>query len=158
MRGVMIGLGAALIARFHWVLMVFGVFLVAYRVPDAGEQDGGGGSGPQPGGEGIAAAVSGDIAVSRQSLCGSGGSEASLEALEPGLAATGDAAVAAARPGAWMLTPLAVALVLVEVTDLIFAVDSIPASSRSPPIRSWYSRATSSRSSACDRCISRWRG
>jgi tellurite resistance protein TerC len=29
--------------------------------------------------------------------------------------------------GRWMLTPLAVALVLVETTDLIFAVDSIPA-------------------------------
>lgn len=30
-------------------------------------------------------------------------------------------------PGKWLLTPLAVALILVEVTDLIFAVDSIPA-------------------------------
>jgi tellurite resistance protein TerC len=29
--------------------------------------------------------------------------------------------------GRWMLTPLAVSLVLVETTDLIFAVDSIPA-------------------------------
>ena len=31
------------------------------------------------------------------------------------------------RTGRWVLTPLAVALVLVETTDLIFAVDSIPA-------------------------------
>jgi tellurite resistance protein TerC len=35
--------------------------------------------------------------------------------------------VESAAPGKWLLTPLAVALVLVEVTDLIFAVDSIPA-------------------------------
>jgi tellurite resistance protein TerC len=38
-----------------------------------------------------------------------------------------DAAVARARPGTWMLTPLALALIMVETTDLIFAVDSIPA-------------------------------
>jgi tellurite resistance protein TerC len=38
-----------------------------------------------------------------------------------------DAAVAAARPGRLMLTPLALALVMVEFTDLVFAVDSIPA-------------------------------
>jgi tellurite resistance protein TerC len=35
--------------------------------------------------------------------------------------------VEAAPAGKWLLTPLAVALILVEVTDLIFAVDSIPA-------------------------------
>ena len=32
-----------------------------------------------------------------------------------------------ARPGTLLLTPLALALVMVETTDLIFAVDSIPA-------------------------------
>ena len=31
------------------------------------------------------------------------------------------------RPGMWMMTPLFLALLLVEFTDLIFAVDSIPA-------------------------------
>ena len=35
--------------------------------------------------------------------------------------------VESAPAGKWLLTPLAVALILVEVTDLIFAVDSIPA-------------------------------
>jgi tellurite resistance protein TerC len=38
-----------------------------------------------------------------------------------------DPIVDAAPAGKWLLTPLAVALILVEVTDLIFAVDSIPA-------------------------------
>ena len=35
--------------------------------------------------------------------------------------------VAAAKAGTLMLTPLALVLILVEFTDLIFAVDSIPA-------------------------------
>ena len=38
-----------------------------------------------------------------------------------------DGIVNAARPGTLLLTPLALALVMVETTDLIFAVDSIPA-------------------------------
>src|SRR4029079_7082914 len=32
MRGTMIGVGAALIARFHWILYVFGVFLIVTAV------------------------------------------------------------------------------------------------------------------------------
>jgi len=38
-----------------------------------------------------------------------------------------DPVVVAAPAGKWLITPLAVALVLIEFTDLIFAVDSIPA-------------------------------
>lgn len=38
-----------------------------------------------------------------------------------------DEVVEKARPGTLLLTPLALALVMVETTDLIFAVDSIPA-------------------------------
>jgi hypothetical protein len=38
-----------------------------------------------------------------------------------------DAAVERAVPGTLMLTPLALALILVETTDLIFAADPIPA-------------------------------
>ena len=41
--------------------------------------------------------------------------------------ARSDAAVEKASPGSLRLTPLALALVMVETTDLIFAVDSIPA-------------------------------
>jgi tellurite resistance protein TerC len=55
------------------------------------------------------------------------GTAASREVETPGAAALEDAAVAKARPGTLMLTPLALALVMVETTDLIFAVDSIPA-------------------------------
>jgi len=38
-----------------------------------------------------------------------------------------DEVVRAAKPGTLLLTPLALALVMVETTDVIFAVDSIPA-------------------------------
>ena len=38
-----------------------------------------------------------------------------------------DEIVERARPGTLLLTPLAMALIMVETTDLIFAVDSIPA-------------------------------
>jgi tellurite resistance protein TerC len=55
------------------------------------------------------------------------GSEWSHEAAVPGAERKSDAAVEAAKTGALMLTPLALTLIMVETTDLIFAVDSIPA-------------------------------
>jgi tellurite resistance protein TerC len=55
------------------------------------------------------------------------GSSASHEAETPGARETPDAAVERVRPGTFMFTPLALALVMVETTDVIFAVDSIPA-------------------------------
>ena len=55
------------------------------------------------------------------------GSSWSHEAAVPGEAPKPDAAVDRAKAGALMLTPLALALIMVETTDLIFAVDSIPA-------------------------------
>ena len=55
------------------------------------------------------------------------GSPASSEAETAGAPVKHDAAVARARPGTLMLTPLALALVMVESTDVVFAVDSIPA-------------------------------
>jgi tellurite resistance protein TerC len=45
----------------------------------------------------------------------------------PGAGVEEDPAVDRAREGRWMVTPLALALVMVEATDLVFAVDSIPA-------------------------------
>jgi tellurite resistance protein TerC len=41
--------------------------------------------------------------------------------------AEADRVVDRARPGAWLVTPLFLALLLVEFTDVIFAVDSLPA-------------------------------
>ena len=53
------------------------------------------------------------------------GSPASRESEVPGAVAVADPVVEAARPGTLLLTPLALALIMVETTDLIFAVDSI---------------------------------
>jgi tellurite resistance protein TerC len=55
------------------------------------------------------------------------GSSASHEAETPGATILPDRIVDAAKPGTLMATPLLLSLVMVEVTDLIFAVDSIPA-------------------------------
>ncbi len=55
------------------------------------------------------------------------GSSESKEAAVPGAALEEDTAISRVSPGTWMLTPLALALVMVETTDLVFAVDSIPA-------------------------------
>jgi tellurite resistance protein TerC len=55
------------------------------------------------------------------------GSVASLKAATPGAVVEIDQVVAGARRGALLATPLFLALVMVEFTDLIFAIDSIPA-------------------------------
>jgi len=55
------------------------------------------------------------------------GSAAAKEAPVPGAAVESDRVVESAKAGALLATPLFLALVMVEVTDLIFAVDSIPA-------------------------------
>ena len=55
------------------------------------------------------------------------GSPASREPLAPGAAVEPDPVVDRARAGALLATPLLLALVMVELSDVIFAVDSIPA-------------------------------
>ena len=50
-----------------------------------------------------------------------------LKAATPGAVVEIDQVVAGARRGALLATPLFLALVMVEFTDLIFAIDSIPA-------------------------------
>jgi len=102
MRGTMILLGATLIARYHWILYIFGVFLVYTAIRMLISRDGG----DDPG----------DGFVLRQ-----------LRRAFPITPTYHEQHFAIKQDGKWILTPLAVALVLVETTDLIFAVDSIPA-------------------------------
>jgi len=127
MRGVMIALGAALIAEYHWVLYVFGVFLVITGIKmlilktDATDPN-----------QNIIVRLTRRVfpITSRfhgQHFAVRAGAPASYESEYPGTVALADEAVNQARPGTWMLTPLALALIMVEFTDLIFAVDSIPA-------------------------------
>jgi tellurite resistance protein TerC len=127
LRGVMIALGAKLIAEFHWVLYLFAVFLIFTAIKmlvlKTEHTD------PNknvvvrltrrlfP----VTARFHGEHFIVRA------GTPASYESEIPGALAMPDEVVDKARPGTLLLTPLALALVMVETTDLIFAVDSIPA-------------------------------
>jgi len=102
LRGVMIAVGAALIARFSWMIYVFGGFLILTAVKMALVRGGAVDPGSNP--------------VVRM-----------LKWLMP-IAPSFDGQRFFTRlDGRRAATPLFVVLVLVEFTDLIFAVDSIPA-------------------------------
>ncbi|MEY3142778.1 MAG: hypothetical protein RLY21_1271 [Planctomycetota bacterium] len=126
MRGGMIGLGAGLILRYQWILIVFGGFLVLTALKMAlikGNDD-----------------PSQNIAVR---LCKKflptvdfydGQRFFTRRTVKPTYSrdpATGketqDPAPAGTLSAKWSITPLFLALILVEITDLVFAVDSIPA-------------------------------
>jgi len=103
MRGTMIGLGAQLVSRYHWVLYVFGVFLVYTALKMLWSR-------------------SDDLADPDEALV-----MRLVRRVFPVCRDYRDSRFLVREAGKWMLTPLAVSLVLVETTDLIFAVDSIPA-------------------------------
>ena len=126
MRGVMIAVGAELIARYHWILYVFGAFLLVTAVKMLVIREH---SDPA---QNLVVRLTKRLLPVTDNFHGEhflvrAGSARSRKAAAPGLAARPDAAVDRAVPGTLMLTPLALALILVETTDLIFAVDSIPA-------------------------------
>src|SRR3972149_2929258 len=114
MRAAMIALGARLIAEFHWVLYLFGVFLIFTGIKmltlKADHSD------PNqnilvrltrrffP----VTSRFHGEHFVVRA------GAPASYESEFPGTAALPDDAVNQAQPGTLMLTPLALALIMVE--------------------------------------------
>jgi tellurite resistance protein TerC len=103
MRGTMIGLGAQLVSRYHWVLYLFGLFLVYTALKMLWSKS-------------DEAADPDEALVMRL-----------VRRFLPQCEAYRESRYLVREAGRWMLTPLAVALVLVETTDLIFAVDSIPA-------------------------------
>ncbi|MHC1699022.1 MAG: TerC family protein [Geobacteraceae bacterium] len=127
LRGAMIGAGARLIAEFHWILYLFAVFLIltAFKMLFLKTEH----TDPNrnivvrvtrrlfP----VTARFHGEHFVVRA------GAPASYESEVPGAPTVRDEVVDKARPGTLLLTPLALALIMVETTDLIFAVDSIPA-------------------------------
>ena len=126
MRGVMIAVGAELIARYHWILYVFGVLLLVTAVKMLVIRE------HTDPAQSIAVRWAKRWLPVTDQFHGEhfivrAGSARSRKAAAPGLAPLLDAAVDRAVPGTLMLTPLALALILVETTDLIFAVDSIPA-------------------------------
>ncbi len=130
MRGVMIAVGAALIARFHWILHLFAAFLILTGLKMLLLKPGH----PDPSKNILVRLTRRFWPVTDrfhgQHFFVRAGSNASHEAPVPGALIEPDLAVEhieKTRPGTWMVTPLFLALILVEFTDLIFAVDSIPA-------------------------------
>jgi tellurite resistance protein TerC len=127
MRGAMIAVGAQLIQRFTWIIYVFGAFLILTGIKmlflKADETD--------PNRNVVVRLTRRLLPVTErfhgQHFFVRAGSAASHEAPVPGAAREADRVVDAARPGVLLATPLLLALVMVEVTDVIFAVDSIPA-------------------------------
>jgi tellurite resistance protein TerC len=127
LRGIMIAVGASLIYRFHWILYLFGAFLIVTGVRmlfvkgEATDLD------RNP----LVRWVRRWIPVTAQFHGGHfvvrAGSSDALEPPAPGHHCKRDAVVEGATRGALLLTPLGLALVVIELSDLIFAIDSIPA-------------------------------
>jgi tellurite resistance protein TerC len=127
MRGAMIAVGAQLIVRFSWIIYVFGGFLILTGIKmlllDAKETD------PN---QNIVVRLTRRLFPITSRFHGQhffvrAGSSASHEAAVPGASMEEDPVVDAAEPGTLLATPLFLALVMVEFTDVVFAVDSIPA-------------------------------
>jgi tellurite resistance protein TerC len=102
MRAVFIGLGAALLAKFHWILYVFGAILVFTAVKLL-----------RMGDEGFHPEHNRVYRLFRRVL--------------PAVSEYHGSRFTVVRDGRRYATPLLVVLVLIEWTDLVFAVDSIPA-------------------------------
>lgn len=127
LRGAMIGLGAVLVQNFHAVLYVFGAFLIFTGIKMLVMEE----KEEHPENNPMVRWIRKFFPITRefhgQHFMVKAGSKSSKESAEPGEESKPDPIVDSAPVGKWLLTPLAVALILVEVTDLIFAVDSIPA-------------------------------
>ena len=104
MRGAMIAVGAALIARFHWVIYIFGAFLVITGVRMAFHDE----SDIEPESNPVLKLVRRLVPITPHY---DGQRFFTRER----------------KTGRLFATPLLVVLVIIETTDLVFALDSIPA-------------------------------
>jgi tellurite resistance protein TerC len=102
MRGVMIGAGAILIARFHWLLYAMGAFLVYSGIKMMFTEE-----------HGVHPEKNPVIRLARKFFPVSRDFDGQR--------------FTTWQEGRRMLTPLAIVLLMVETTDLVFALDSIPA-------------------------------
>jgi tellurite resistance protein TerC len=108
LRAIMIGLGATIVTEFSWVLYVFALFLIGTGVKMiwVGEQEYGVAGNP------VLRFMRKQFNVTDEHH----GPRFFVKQPHP---KTG-------KP-AWFMTPLLLALVLIEVADVVFAVDSVPA-------------------------------
>ena len=102
MRGIMIGLGAALIHRFSWSIYLFGVLLIASAIK-------------------MLMMKEDDIHPDRNLAV------RLARRVFPVKVDASEGKFFEKVEGYWAITPLFLALILVETTDVMFAVDSIPA-------------------------------
>jgi tellurite resistance protein TerC len=102
MRGIMIGLGAALIKEFHWIIYIFGAFLIFTGIRMAFHKN-----------EELHPEDNPLIKLFRRFMKVTDSYEGDKFFVR--------------KAGVLMATPLFLVLLMVETTDLIFAVDSIPA-------------------------------
>lgn len=102
MRGILIALGVMLLENFHWVLYLFGVFLIVTGIRMAFNKD----EAVHPERNPVLQLVRRVVPVT-----------ANFE---------GDRFLVR-RAGQVLVTPLLLVLLVVETTDLVFALDSIPA-------------------------------
>jgi tellurite resistance protein TerC len=102
MRGLFIAAGAALVSNFHWVLYIFGALLVVTGVRMALKRD-----------EGFHGEDNKLVSAVRRVL--------------PISKDYHDKHFFTVENGRRIATPLLLVLIIIEVTDLIFAIDSIPA-------------------------------
>ncbi|MCC6240260.1 MAG: TerC/Alx family metal homeostasis membrane protein [Phycisphaerales bacterium] len=127
LRGLMIAVGAKLIAQFNWILYVFGAFLILTAIKMLFSKE------KQT--ESLSMRVINwmrRIVPICQQYYGQhffvrAGSDACRQPVKVGDEIIHDSVVTQARHGALLATPLLAALIAIEFTDLIFAVDSIPA-------------------------------
>jgi tellurite resistance protein TerC len=102
MRGAMIWLGVALVERFEWILYIFGAFLLVTGIRMLMSK-----------GEEIDLESNFVLRFCRRWM------RVTPEYHEQRFLVRQD--------GQWMLTPLALVLIVIDIMDLVFAVDSIPA-------------------------------
>lgn len=102
MRFIFIYAGVALINEFHWIIYVFGAFLIYTGIKLAFEKD----KEVHPENNPVLLLLRKVVPVSRMYY----GSNFIFK-----------------KMGKWMVTPLFVVLIVIETTDLMFALDSIPA-------------------------------
>jgi tellurite resistance protein TerC len=102
MRGALIAVGAALLREFHWIIYIFGAFLVLTGIRMARHQD-----------EELRPEQNPVVKFFRRLMPVTENFEKDKFFVR--------------RAGTLMATPLFLILLIVESTDLVFAVDSIPA-------------------------------
>ncbi|MEX2255338.1 MAG: TerC family protein [Acidimicrobiia bacterium] len=102
LRAIFIFAGTALIERFWWLLVVFGVILIFSGIKVVRHRDDEGQHGHDR-----AVSLVGRFMPVRKELA--------------------DEKFVLREAGKWVATPLLAALIVVEVTDIIFAIDSVPA-------------------------------